>query len=84
MSKKSKSPVHPSDELAAIDEELNAAMELVDVTNVKVNEILGATEGNTDAPATAASAKEVADLTPAKTSVTAADDDSDKEESGDS
>lgn len=40
MTKKTTSPVHRPDDLAAIDEELNAAMELVDLTNVKVTEIL--------------------------------------------
>ena len=44
MTKKSKSPVHASEDLAAIDEELNAALELLDTSNTKVTEILGATE----------------------------------------
>jgi hypothetical protein len=38
--KKSKSVVQPSDELAEIDEQLNAALEQLDVTNTKVTEIL--------------------------------------------
>ena len=42
--KKTKSPIHPSDDLAAIDDALNAAMELVDVTNVRVTEILQSTD----------------------------------------
>lgn len=42
--KKTKSPIHPSDDLAAIDDELNAAMALVDVTNVRVTEILQSTD----------------------------------------
>ncbi len=38
--KKTKSVVQPSDDLAEIDEQLNAAMEQLDVTNTKVTEIL--------------------------------------------
>ena len=63
--KKTKPVIQASDDLAEIDEQLNAAMEHLDVTNTKVTEILSTVDVTPSGAASVSSDDDAEDATPA-------------------